>query len=781
MIKIKNKTRFLKIFWSIIIIPPTLLAIFLLSVGFGAFGKLPTFEELENPKSNISTEIISEDGVLIGSFFIENRSFVDYRDLSPHLVAALVATEDSRFYSHSGVDFISLARVAFKTVLMGQNQGGGSTISQQLAKNLYPRDTTVYSSSVSRASSVVLAKMKEWITSVMLEYNYTKEEITVMYLNVVAYGSNAFGIKSAAQTFFGKSPYELTVEESAMLVGVVNAPTRFSPVRNPDNALKRRNTVIERLYSGGYLNRHQRDSISALPITLNYNPISHDEGLATYFRTMLSQYMTASEPKRKNFYNDWDFTTAQNLWSNDPLYGWCIKNQKTDGTSYNIYRDGLKIYTTINSKMQRYAEEAVNENMSESVQPRFTAQVKRTGSTFFNLSNDEKNQIIMRSVKQSDRFRVMKNEGISESDIMANFKKPTDMSVFAYNKQRGIDTLMTPMDSILYAKSYLRAGFVAVEPSSGYVKAYVGGVNHRFFKYDMASQGKRQAGSTFKPFVYTFAIDQLGLSPCQNVPNSPVTVDGWSPKEAGNVEQIGELRPLWWGLAMSRNNFSAWIMKQANQPKAVAEFINRLGISSFIDPVAPLCLGSADVSLFEMVGAYTNFVNNGVHIEPIFVTRIEDKHGNMLATFSPRSSDAISSQSAYTMLSMLQKVVNSGTAGRLRHMYKFTGEMGGKTGTSNKNADSWFIGITPKIVAGSWIGGEDRSTHFVSGGEGSVVSLPAYARFLKKVYGDPSLGVTEKDTFIRPVGATAIDCASTINESDAVEPQALIDEDGFFE
>ncbi|MEG1650036.1 MAG: transglycosylase domain-containing protein, partial [Rikenellaceae bacterium] len=495
MIKIKNTTKFLKIFWAVIIIPPTLLAIFLLSVGFGAFGKLPTFEELENPKSNISTEIISEDGALLGSFFIENRSFVDYRDLSPHLVAALVATEDSRFYSHSGIDFISLARVAFKTVLMGQNQGGGSTISQQLAKNLYPRDTTDYSSAISRNASVVLAKMKEWITSVMLEYNYTKEEITVMYLNVVAYGSNAFGIKSAAQTFFGKRPIDLTVEEAAMLVGVVNAPTRFSPVRNPDNALKRRNTVIDRMYSSGYINREQLDSIIIKPINLNYNPISHDEGLGTYFRSMLSQYMTASEPKRKNYYNDWDFNTAQNLWNNDPLYGWCTKNRKADGTTYNLYRDGLKIYTTINSKMQRYAEEAVNENMSESVQPRFSSQVKRTGSLFFNLTNEE-NQIINRAVRQSDRYRIMKNDGVTESEIIASFKKPTDMNIFAYNKNRGIDTIMSPMDSILYAKGFLRAGFVAIEPSSGYVKAYVGGVNHRFFKYDMASQGKRQAGST---------------------------------------------------------------------------------------------------------------------------------------------------------------------------------------------------------------------------------------------------------------------------------------------
>lgn len=763
-ITIKNKPRFLKIFWGIIIAPLAIGIIIFALIGFGAFGELPSFEELENPKSNISTEIISEDGVQLGSFFVENRSFVDYDDLSPFLVAALVSTEDSRFYSHSGIDVQSLFRVAFKTLLLSQNQGGGSTISQQLAKNLYPRDTTVYSSSITRNASLIISKFKEWITAAMLEYNYTKEEIIVMYLNIVEYGSNAFGIKSAAQTFFGKTPAELTAEEAAMLVGVVNAPTRFSPVRNPKNATIRRNTVIARMQGGGFISKKIADSLYKEPIRLNYRPISHDAGSATYFRTMVKLYMTATEPKRNSYITDWDFNLLQKQWENDPLYGWCNKNTKADGTHYNIYKDGLKIYTTINSKMQQYAEEAVFENMRNSVQPHFDTQSKNRRSIFSNITEKEQEEIIERAIKQTERYRRLKNDGVDDGQIAKNFRTPTDMTVFSYSNNYGVDTTMTPRDSILYAKSFLRSGMVSIEPSSGYVKAYVGGVNYRHFMYDMASQGRRQAGSTFKPFIYSFAIDQLGLTPCTPVPNSPVSIEGWSPKEAGKVAQEGELRPLWWGLALSRNNFSAWIMKQAAQPAAVADFVHRLGIKSNIDPTPSMCLGTADVSLLEMVSAYTNFVNIGVHIEPIFVTRIEDKHGNILGTFTPQSYDAMSPQSAFDMLGLLQGVVNRGTASKLRGTYKFVGEIGGKTGTTNNNSDAWFIGITPKVVTGTWVGGEDRSVHPSSRGEGGVMALPAYAIYMQKIYNDSSIGITEKDVFIKPAGVVRNDCANLIED-----------------
>lgn len=757
-IKIKNKKRFLWIFWSVIILPIVSLILLLTIIAAGGFGELPTFEELENPKSNISTEIISEEGEQLGSFFIENRSFVDYGDLSPNLVAALVSTEDARFYGHSGIDYLGLVRVAFKSVLLGQNQGGGSTISQQLAKNLYPRDTVRYSSSISRNASLVVAKFKEWITATMLEYNYTKEEIIVMYLNVVEYGSNAYGIKSAAQTFFNKTPAELTVPEAALLVGVVNAPTRYSPIKNPERAKKRRNTVIERMYDNGFLSKKTRDSLQNSSITLDFRPVSHSQGTATYFRTMLRLFLTANKPEKTPYITEWDYNQLVKQWDNNPLYGWCNKNTKADGSKYNIYKDGLKIYTTINAKMQRYAEAAVVANMKEAVQPRFTAQKKARGTIFSNISKDEEKAIMRRAMKQTERYRVLKNDGISEDAIDKNFSTKTDVNLFSYTSPMGLDTVMTPYDSIMYSKSYLRSGLVAVEPSSGFLKAYVGGVDFKYFMYDMASQGKRQAGSTFKPFVYTFAIDQLGLNPCTPVPNLPVTVEGWSPKEAGKVEQVGELHPLWWGLAMSRNNYSAWIMKQAGQPAAVADFIYRMGIKSFIDPVPPLCVGTPDVSIMEMVAAYTNFVNMGVHIDPIFATRIEDRHGNILATFSAQSYDAISQQSAFDMLGLLRNVVDRGTASKLRHTYKFVGEMGGKTGTTDNNSDAWFIGITPKIVAGTWVGGEDRSINLSSRGEGGVIALPAFARFMQSVYADPTLGITEKDFFVKPVGVTRFDC-----------------------
>lgn len=784
MVKIKNKKRFLWIFWSVISAPFLILTILLTVIANGGFGELPTFEELENPKSSLSTEVISEEGVLLGSFFIENRSFVDYKDLSTNLVAALVATEDSRYYSHSGIDYMSLIRVAFKTVLLGQSQGGGSTISQQLAKNLYPRDTTRYKSKASRYSSLVIAKFKEWITATMLEHNYTKEEIIVMYFNVVEYGSNAFGIKSAAQTFFGKLPSDLNVEEAALLVGVVNAPTRYSPIRNPKNSLARRNIVIERMHASDFITKEHMDSLKQIPIKLNYAPISHNQGVATYFRTMLRLFMTAKKPVKGSYITEWDYNQLVKQWDTNPLYGWCVKNQKSDGTNYNLYRDGLKIYTTINAKMQSYAEEAVVNNLKESVQPRFTRQAKARKTIFSNITTDERKAIMKRAMRQTERYRVLKNNGHSDKQIMANFQKKTEMNVFTYDNPMGVDTVMTPYDSITYSKTFLRTGLVSIEPNSGYIKAYVGGVNYRYFMYDMASQGKRQAGSIFKPFVYTFAIDQLGLNPCTPVPNSPVTIEGWSPKEAGKVDQLGEPHPLWWGIARSRNNYSAWIMKQANQPAAVADLSYRLGVKSYIDPVPPLCVGSADVTLMEMVAAYTNFVNMGVHIEPIFVTRIEDRHGNVLASFSPHSNDVISRQSAFDMLGLLQTVVNRGTAGKLRYLYKFTGEMGGKTGTTNNNSDAWFIGVTPKLVTGTWVGGEDRSINLSSGGTGGEVALPAFAKYMQKIYADHTLGISEKDKFVKPVGVTRFNCSSADIEASDMEDihvdRTESDEDEFF-
>ena len=788
--------KMIKWIWCVALAPFAFVGVLLLLTALGVFGRMPSFEELENPRSNLATEIYSEDGKVIGTFFVQNRSYVQYADLFPSdstlrirldgyevppIVAALISTEDIRFRGHSGIDIPSLARVAVKTLLMqNTSQGGGSTITQQLAKNLFPRDTARNRGAVVRKAKLVTAKLKEWITALKLEYNYTKEEIAAMYLNTVEFGSNAYGIKSAAHTFFNKEPDELNVQEAAVLVGVVNAPTRYSPVRNPDNALARRNLVLSRMEEAGALTRRQRDSIAALPIVLNYRPVSHNEGSATYFREMLRLVMNAERPKRSQFYNEWDYDQAVKEYDENPLYGWCLKNRKADGTPYNIYRDGLKIYTTINSVMQSYAEQAVQRQMEKEIQPKMDAQYRSTKTLFIGADREERERIMRHAVRYSDRYREMKNAGASEKQIQAAFDKPCDMKVFTYKGER--DTLMTPRDSILHHKRIMRAAMVALDPRTGFVKAYVGGPNFRYFKYDMAKQGKRQIGSTIKPFVYTFAIDHLGMTPCTMVPNLPTTIEtangtAWSPKEAGNVEYDGVLHPLSWGLARSRNNYSAWIMKQAKQPAAVADFIHNMGIRSYIDPVPALALGSSESNVVELVSAFSTFANQGVHTDAIFVTRIEDRQGNLIASFIPQSQDAISERTAYTMLTMLQGVVNAGTAGRLKWQFGFNDvEIGGKTGTSNQNRDAWFMCVAPKLVAGAWVGGEDQSVHFVRGGEGSVMALPIVGDFMKRVYDDGCFGIGRGDQFLRPAMMPRYDCDE---EVDPGKPDTS-DEDDFF-
>ncbi len=785
--------------WLVVMTPVAMLFLMLALAAFGIFGRMPSFEELENPKSNLATEIYGDDGHVIGTFFVQNRSYVQYEDLFPtdstnHIildghrvppvVAALIATEDVRFRNHSGIDIPSLFRVAVKTIaFQNQSQGGGSTITQQLAKNLFPRDTVRNRGKIARMTKLVQSKFKEWITALKLEHNYTKEEIAAMYLNTVAYGSNAYGIKSAASTFFGKAPSELNVQEAAMLVGVVNAPTRYSPVRNPENALARRNLVISRMRAAGAISRDVCDSLSALPITLQYKPISHNEGEATYFREMLRNVMNAQRPTRRQFLTDWDYEQAVKEYDENPLYGWCHKNTKADGTPYNIYRDGLRIYTTINPTMQRYAEEAVQKQMESVIQPRMDRQVKSSGVLFLDLDKEEVEAIIKRAMKNSDRYREHKKLGMSEKEIFATFDKKCEMRVFTFKGER--DTLMTPRDSILHHKRIMRASLVAMDPRSGHVKAYVGGPNFRYFKYDMAKQGKRQIGSTVKPFIYTFAIDQLGLNPCTMAPNLPVSIETpagiWSPKEAGKVEYDGVLHPLYWGLANSRNNYSAWIMKQAKQPETVADFLHNMGIRSYIYPAYALCLGAFESNVFELVSAYSTFVNEGVHIDPIFVTRIEDRQGNLISSFIPQSQDAVNKHTAYTMLTMLQRVISAGTGGRMTWQFGFDNmDIGGKTGTSNENRDAWFMCVTPTLVAGSWVGGEDQSVHFRAQGEGSVMALPIVGEFLKKSYDDPRLGLSRNAKFSRPEGWESYDCPKELapSEGDALqssEPDEFFD------
>ncbi|MBR0394043.1 MAG: penicillin-binding protein, partial [Alistipes sp.] len=756
--------------WTICLTPFVLMGVMLVLTSVGVFGRMPSFEELENPKSNLATEVYADDGKVIGSFFVQNRSYVQYADLYPQdstacleiagremppVAAALIATEDARFYSHSGIDFQSLARVGIKTIMLGRSsQGGGSTVTQQLAKNLFPRDYTRGDNKIVRTLKLIVAKFKEWITAIKLEYNYTKEEIVAMYLNTVEYGSNAFGIKSAAQTFFGKLPNELNLQEAAVLVGVVNAPTRYSPVRNPENALKRRNLVLKRVCEAGGISKQECDSISALPITLNFRPVSHNYGQATYFREMLRLVMNAQPPKRRNYYTAWDYEQACKEYEENPLYGWCHKNRKADGTEYNIYRDGLKIYTTINASMQEYAEAALIKQLRTVIQPAMDEQVRTTKTLFIDAEEEEVEQIMRRAMRNSDRFRNMKQAGDSEKDIFASFEQKCRMKIFTYEGER--DTLMTPKDSILHHKQIMRASFVAMEPQTGHVKAYVGGPNFQYFKYDMAKQGKRQIGSTVKPFIYTFAIDHLGMSPCTPVPNLPVTIEtavgtAWSPKEAGNVEYDGVLHPLKWGLAHSRNNYSAWIMKQAKQPGAVADFIHNMGIHSFIDPVYALCLGTFESNVFEMVSAYSTFANEGVYVSPLFVTHIEDRQGNLISTFSSNSQDAISKETAATMVSMLQNVITDGTGRRMGWQFNMYGvDIAGKTGTSNDNRDGWFMCITPNLVAGAWVGAEDQSIHLRRRGEGSVMALPIVGDFLQRVHNDERCRVSRDDKFVMP-------------------------------
>ena len=801
----KKKTgvspKTIKWIWYAAFAPFALVALMLVLTVFGVFGRMPSFEELENPRSNLATEIYSEDGKVIGTFFVQNRSYVQYADLYPSdstlhirlaghevppIVAALIATEDVRFRTHSGIDIPSLARVAVKTLLLqNTSQGGGSTITQQLAKNLFPRDTARNRGRVARMAKLVTSKFKEWITALKLEYNYTKEEIAAMYLNTVEYGSNAYGIKSAAHTFFNKEPQDLNVQEAAVLVGVVNAPTRYSPVRNPENALARRNLVLSRMEKAGALTRREYDSIAALPIVLNYKPVSHNEGTATYFREMLRLVMTADRPRRNQFYTEWDYEEAVREYEENPLYGWCHKNVKADGTPYNIYRDGLKIYTTINSTMQAYAERAVQKQLQSVIQPAMDAQYRRTKTLFLNTTQEERNRIMRQAIRYSDRYREMKEAGFSEKQIAESFDTKCPMKVFTYRGER--DTLMTPRDSILHHKRIMRAAMVALDPRTGAVKAYVGGPNFRYFKYDMAKQGKRQIGSTIKPFVYTFAIDHLGMTPCTMVPNLPVTIEtangvAWSPKEAGKVEYDGVLHPLKWGLARSRNNYSAWIMKQAKQPAAVADFIHNMGIRSFIDPVPALCLGSSESNVYELTSAFSTFANEGVHTDPIFVTRIEDRQGNVISTFIPQSQDAVSERTAYTMLTMLEGVVNSGTAGRLKWQFGFDGvEIGGKTGTSNENRDAWFMCVAPKLVAGAWVGGEDQSVHLLSRGEGSVMALPIVGEFMKLVYDDGRLGIDREDRFVRPTLMPEYDCDEQQESGERASETGIAEDDAFFD
>ena len=769
-----TRKRIVKWFWIIVTVPIAMFILLFLLVW--AFADIPSFEELENPDSKLATQVIAEDGEVLTTFHIENRSYVSYEDLSPNLVNAAVATEDVRFYSHSGIDFISLGRVLFKTLLMGDSgQGGGSTITQQLAKTLYPRENVSSRIPGGRQMKMVWIKLKEWITAVKLERNYTKEEIMDMYMNAIFFGSNAYGVQAASKTFFGKNPRDLTVEESAMLVGMVNKPTRYNPVLNPDKALLRRNFVIGQMEKAGYLTKAECDSICRIPITLSYQMLDHNAGIAPYFRDMLRRTMNAREPKRSSYTQYEDYRVDSLQWADNALYGWLEKNRKADGSRYSLDKDGLKIYTTINYRMQKYAEEAVREHLSKDLQPAFWRDMKwKSNKPFAKGVDDATVDMLMKQARRwSDRYRMMKADGATDQEIEKSFNEKTRMRVFAWNSKGYVDTVMTPNDSIRYYKSFLRAGFMVLEPGTGYVKAYVGGPDYRYFKYDNLRQGKRQVGSTIKPFLYTLAM-QEGMSPCDEVMNVPQTFivgdgpeDTWTPKSTDRDEWIGQTVTLKWGLTKSSNNISAYLMKQFG-PAAMIEMMRKMGIGSYLPEVPSLCVGSCDLSPYEMIAAYNTFPSRGVYIEPLFVTRIEDSMGNVIGEFSNHKREAISEQTAYLMANLMQGVVNSGTAVRLRVKYGLKGEMAGKTGTTNDQADGWFIGYTPTIMGGAWVGAEDRQIHFESLalGGGSNMALPIWGIFMKKVLADGTLGISEDDRFVAPAGMHLnLDCDGSDNDA----------------
>ncbi len=758
-------------FWSIFTVPFLIIVLLFVLISEGRLGPMPSFRELENPQYNLAAEVYSEDGVLLGKISIENRTWTDYKDISPYVINALISTEDIRFYRHSGIDVRGLGRAIIRTIMLGQNTGGGSTITQQLAKQLYPRDTSRTSFLV-RKIKLGVSKFKEWQTAAKLEKSYTKEEIITMYLNKFDFSYNAVGIRSAARVYFDVSPDSLNLEQAAVLVGMLKASTRYNPVRNYDLMLQRRNVVISQMAKYGYLSPAVADSVKQLPIVTHFRMEDHNTGLATYLREYIRNTMRKPEPDRSRYVQQASYDDALWEWENNPLYGWCNKNKKPDGTYYDIYKDGLKIYTTINSRMQQYAEQAVTEHLSKEVQPDFYKRARgfRNPPYSNDLTKKEVEDLLMRSVKESDRYDAMSRRGISEDSIMLAFNTPVQMRVFSWKGER--DTVMTPYDSIRYYKYFIRSSFLVEDPHNGYVKAYVGGPDFRYFKWDAVTQQKKQVGSTIKPFLYTVAM-QNGYSPCYEVENIPRSFDipgdsVWWPRSSGPKDYHGKMVTLKWGLAQSENYISAWLMQQF-QPAVVVEIMKRMGVRSFIDPVPSIFLGTSDIKLEEMVGAYGTFANKGVYTRPMYVTRIEDKNGNIISRFTPRIEEVLSEDQAYLMLDLLKGVVLIGSGNRLRREpYFLMNEIGGKTGTTQNHSNGWFMGVTPNLVGGVWSGWEDQGIHFetLGEGQGAAMALPIFAIFMKKVYSDPQFGIMEADVFERPAGFNIeLDCDKVRRET----------------
>ena len=710
----KKMKKFLFVFWAFVFIPFLLVFLIVFLVSIEWFGKLPKVEDLQNPQINLATEIISFDGKTLGKYYAENRVNVKYKDISVYLINGLIATEDARFQDHSGIDLRGLFRVLFRTVIGGdQSGGGGSTLSQQLAKMLFPREKN------QSKISLAMRKIKEWIIAARLEQQYTKEEIITMYINKFDFVNLAVGIKSAAKIYFNSTPDTLKIEQAAMLVGMCKNPALFNPLRRADTTLQRRNVVLSQMVKYGYLPKQKFDSLKTLPLGINFQPEDHNLGLAPCLREYLRD---------------------------DFMKKWCEENPKPDGTNYDVYRDGLKIYTTIDSRMQKYAEQAMEQHMKEIQQKFFKECKQKKNAPFdFRITKEEMKDIMTSAMHRSDRYRTLKAAGMSEDEIKKNFNTSTPMRVFSWKKE--FDTTMTPWDSIRYYKHFLQAGLMSMDPHTGYIKAWVGGINYKHFKYDHVNRrATRQVGSTFKPFVYALAIME-GWSPCQKIPNVPVTFElpnqpPYTPQNSGEEEYNGKMVTMKFALALSINWVTAYIMKQFG-PEAVVQFARRLGITSPLDAVPSLCLGSADISVFEMTGAMSTFANKGTRVEPIFVTRIEDKHGRVLADFLPKTEEVMDEEKSYVSLSMMQGVVQNGTGCRLRYKYKLMMPIAGKTGTTQNHSDGWFMGMTPDLVTGTWVGGEDRSIHFatMTEGQGASMALPIFAYYMQRIYADKKINL----------------------------------------
>ncbi len=763
------RKRFIHILWALLAGGFVSAIVGFFAIWFGWIGYMPDIEDLQNPINRFATQVYSSDGKVIGTWNLnkENRIVIPYKKMSPYLVQALVATEDERFYEHSGIDFRALGRAIIKRGILGQtNAGGGSTITQQLAKQLY-------SSTAQSAAQRMFQKPIEWVIAIKLERYYTKEEIIALYLNYFDFLHNAVGIKTAANTYFNKEPKDLTVCEAATLIGLCKNPSFFNPVRYPERAKERRNVVLSQMVKAGYMDHAEYQNYSSEPLKLNFHRTDHKDGTATYLREFLRQYMMAKRPVRTDYpsWNNVQFVADSIAWDTDPLYGWCNKNFKKDGSPYNVYSDGLKVFTTIDSRMQKYAEEAVYQHVARYLQPAFDKENKpKPSSPYSNkLTPQQIRNILNRSITQSERWRTMKAAGCTPEEIKEAFRKKIEMTVFTYHGD--IDTLMSPLDSIRYYKGFLRSGFMSMDPKTGAVKAYVGGLDYPHFMYDMVSLGRRQVGSTIKPFLYSLAMEN-GFTPCDYAPNRQQTyiVAGrpWTPRNVSHA-RYGQMVPLKWGLAQSNNWISAYLMSKLN-PNQFVQILHDFGIHNpDIHPSLSLCLGPCEVSVSEMVSAYTVFANHGIRTAPMFVSRIEDNEGNTIATFQPRMNEVIGAANAMKMLTMLMGVVDNGTAGRLRYRYNFQGQIGAKTGTTNNNSDGWFIGFTPQLVSGCWVGGEDRDIHFDRGqmGQGATMALPIWAIFMKKVYADRSLGIDPMAKFDLPEDYNP--CGQKAEEDDFTE------------